>query len=506
MAQDDAYIGRVLEGKYRIDTFIQKGGMGSVYAGTHLNLGRKVAIKTFHRELTEERSFVVRFLNEAKGTSRINHRNIVDIIDIGMDEEGYPFFVMEFLEGESLKSMLHRAGGRLPLHETADLMIQVLFGLNAAHQAGIVHRDMKPGNIFIAREPDGAETVKVLDFGIARFLDFELEGRGMRTETGSLLGTPEYMSLEQARGERELIDHRTDIYACGVILYQCLTGVQPMRGASHIQTLQNIASKAVPPPSSLVDTISPEVDEVVMMAMEREREKRFQDCKSFIEAMDVFYVMAPTLQASREAFLASGGKDIFRRTGRSPKQPKGAPAAAAAPPKAEAATKAETAPQSIPAASGRYAWSRKEILAEAERSRPSRSRGWIVIVILLLVALAGAAAALIYYSTRSRSEGDGPVREGVAPVKGMDENRPAVEEPVEEAPAKKAAAKKKTAPVPSAGEPKASGAAETVQGGEQKEAGGAAGDAGHQGGKPPKGKPKGYEKEKHGKGKAHKNH
>jgi tRNA A-37 threonylcarbamoyl transferase component Bud32 len=306
MPREDEKIGTVIAGKYRIDGFVQKGGMGAVFSATHLDLGRKVAVKMFHRHLTDDSSLVVRFLNEAKGTSRINHRNVVDILDVGMDDEGLPFFVMEYLEGETLKERLTRKG-RLSLVETADLVIPVLQGLQAAHLMGIVHRDLKPGNIFIAREADGAETVKILDFGIARFMELEMEGRGLRTATGSLLGTPEYMSLEQARGIRELIDHRTDIYSCGVILYVCLTGKSPLRGATQMDTIQNIAVREVPPPSSEDPDLPAHVDAVIMKAMDRDREKRFQDCASFLGAMEAFYALATTLPARRSPRFVQAG-------------------------------------------------------------------------------------------------------------------------------------------------------------------------------------------------------
>jgi tRNA A-37 threonylcarbamoyl transferase component Bud32 len=301
----EAKIGTILAGKYRVDAFIQKGGMARVYLGTHLDLGRKVALKIFHRHMVGDMSLVTRFLNEAKGTSRLQHRNIVDIIDVGTDEEGTPFIVMEYLEGETLKERLAARGGRLRPGRCADVMIQVLGGLHVAHHAGIIHRDLKPGNIFIAREADGTETAKILDFGIARFREFEAASKRVLTSTGTILGTPEFMSIEQTRGVRDKVDFRTDIYSCGVILYFCLTGSSPMKGPNTKTTLRNVAVKDVPPPSSLVAGLPPAVDTIVMKAMERDREKRFQNCVSFAKALYNFYVHDATVPAFNIVHLVS---------------------------------------------------------------------------------------------------------------------------------------------------------------------------------------------------------
>ena len=304
-AKKKVKVGETLAGKYSIDAFIQKGGMGMVYLGTHLDLGRKVALKIFHRHMVGDKSLVTRFLNEAKGTSRLHHRNIVDIIDVGTDEEGIPFIVMEYLAGETLKERLAARGGKLRPGRCADVMIQVLSGLHVAHQAGIIHRDLKPGNIFIAKDADGMETAKILDFGIARFREFEAGSKRVLTSTGTILGTPEFMSIEQTQGVREQIDTRTDIYSCGVILYCCLTGVSPMKGANQKTTLRNVVVKDVPPPSSLVAGLPPAVDAIVMKAMERDREKRYQDCASFAKALYNFYAHDKTVPAFNIVHLVS---------------------------------------------------------------------------------------------------------------------------------------------------------------------------------------------------------
>jgi len=282
-------IGTTIGGRYRIESRIARGGMSTVYLGVRVPGGGNVAVKVFHGALADDASLVKRFLNEAVGTSRLNHPNIVDILDMGMDEENIPFFVMELLDGEPLSERLRRPPFRLGLKETTDIMLQVLTGLQAAHGRGITHRDLKPSNIFLARAPDGTETAKILDFGIARFREFENDGREKLTITGTVLGTPEYMSLEQARAQRDLIDHRSDLYACGVILYRCLTGISPMKGKNRFETVRNVYKRSAPPPSTAAPNVPPQVDPVVMKAMERERALRYQDCGSFIEALRTFY-------------------------------------------------------------------------------------------------------------------------------------------------------------------------------------------------------------------------
>ena len=281
-------IGTSIRGKYKLESLIDTGGMGTVFLATHLALGKKVAVKMLHRSMTTNSGMVVRFLNEAIGTSRVSHRNIVDILDIGIDEGGLPFFVMEYLQGESLKQRLARKEERLPLEETVDIMIQVLAGLQTAHAKGITHRDLKPGNIFIAREGGGTEIVKILDFGLARFQELEAEGKAVRTDAGVALGTPDYMSPEQLRGIRDEIDYRTDIYSCGIILYRCLTGMSPFHRQSQRDTILSVLQAEALAPSFLLSTIPKEVDRIILKAMDKDRTLRYQDCATFSDAIEAF--------------------------------------------------------------------------------------------------------------------------------------------------------------------------------------------------------------------------
>jgi tRNA A-37 threonylcarbamoyl transferase component Bud32 len=281
-------IGSTIAEKYRLDTIIDSGGMGTVFVATHLDLGKKVAVKLLHRDKSSDDNYVARFMNEAKGTSRLNHRNIVDIIDVGIDTLGLPYFVMEYLVGESLKDRLSRGSLRLSLEETARIMGQVLEGLRVAHTRGVIHRDLKPGNIFIAKEEGGGEVVKILDFGLAKFKELEQEGFAVRTAEGTVVGTPEYMSPDQIIGSREELDHRTDIYTCGVILYRCVTGISPFKRKTQKDSILSVLQEEIPPPSAVMTGIPRAVDRVIMKAMARDKTQRFEDCASFIEAMKAF--------------------------------------------------------------------------------------------------------------------------------------------------------------------------------------------------------------------------
>ncbi len=278
-------IGSTIAEKYQLDAIIDSGGMGTVFVATHLDLGKKVAVKLLHRDKSKEDNYVARFMNEAKGTSRLNHRNIVDIIDVGIDTHGLPYFVMEYLEGESLKERLSRGSLRLSLEETAGIIGQVLEGLRVAHSRGVIHRDLKPGNIFIAKEEGGGEVVKILDFGLAKFKELEQEGFAVRTAEGTVVGTPEYMSPDQIIGNREDLDHRTDIYTCGVILYRCITGISPFKRKTQKDSILSVLQEEIPPPSAVMSGIPKAVDRVVMKAMARDKTQRFEDCASFIAAM-----------------------------------------------------------------------------------------------------------------------------------------------------------------------------------------------------------------------------
>lgn len=305
MAGEEKRIGNRLHGRYEILSIIQKGGMGTVFLGRHLELDKDVAIKIFHPHLAEKKEMVARFINEAKGIAKLHHRNIVSVFDIGSDSEGVPYFVMEYLKGESLRDRLKKVDP-FSVKMATDIMIQILSGLRVAHAKSIIHRDLKPGNIFLSREEDGSEVVKILDFGVAKFREIDPDRQGEITTDGSLLGTPSYMSPEQATGKKNMVDPRSDLYSCGIMLYRCLTGLNVFKGESPLETIQNILSMDPPPPSFFNDTIPKEIDAVILKAIQRDREKRYQNCESFIEALKGFYSIAGATPGEQVAKIVSG--------------------------------------------------------------------------------------------------------------------------------------------------------------------------------------------------------
>jgi len=288
-------VGDILDGRYLIKNMIAEGGMGTVYSGVHTKLGKNVAIKILKAKHIEDREQITRFMQEAQAAAELHHRNIVDVIDIGTTPDGAPYFVMELLVGESLRERM-KTHLPMPPREIGYIIKQTLAGLGAAHMRGIIHRDIKPSNIFIAREIDGREIVKILDFGISKLQKKGDDPEGNElTEDGTVLGTPLYMSPEQAAGKRELVDHRTDIYACGVILYKALTGVHPYKGRNYNEVMHSIFTSEPEKPSTLNPQISPEMEEVIMKAMARELGDRFQSAEEFASSMGAF--MVETTQA-----------------------------------------------------------------------------------------------------------------------------------------------------------------------------------------------------------------
>jgi len=276
--------GSVIQGTYRLDVMVAKGGMGVVYRGTHLRLNKQIAVKLMLPQFIQSEEQRKRFLNEAVGIARIQHRNVVSMLDVGMSDEGVPFFVMEFLQGETLRERLKRRK-LVSVGEASRIMIQTLSGVSALHAKRVVHRDMKPSNIFVAREADGSEIVKILDFGVSKFHLLEGDELQELTTTGTILGTPSYMSPEQAGGKKALIDHLSDIYSCGVILYRSISGINPFKGDNYNETIANILNAPVPPPSFFVPELTKDVDDLVLKALDRNKASRYPSCKAFIEAL-----------------------------------------------------------------------------------------------------------------------------------------------------------------------------------------------------------------------------
>jgi serine/threonine-protein kinase len=277
----DPSVAAALAGDYRILDFLGSGGMGSVFLAEQIRVGnRKVALKILHRKFSEDDEFIGRFENEAASTGRINHPNVITIYESKQAPDGTLYIAMELVEGESLTEHL-RKRGRLPLGEAVEIVTQCCKALYAAHRLGIIHRDIKPDNIMLAKDIDGGVLVKILDFGIAKLKD----STG-HTVTGSVLGTPAYMSYEQASGmSSDKLDGRSDIYSLGIVAYTALTGQTPFRADTPVGYITKHLTES---PASL-RTLRPElpaaIDAAVMKALDKDREKRYQAAMDFATAM-----------------------------------------------------------------------------------------------------------------------------------------------------------------------------------------------------------------------------
>jgi eukaryotic-like serine/threonine-protein kinase len=275
----DALSPGTVAGAYVLKKEIASGGGGTVYEAQHKVLGRRAAVKVLRRQLAASSQMVTRFVREAQAVNMIKHPSIVDIYEFDTLPDGRPFYVMELLEGTDVRSILHDRG-RFPPAEVLEILEPVCAALQVAHEHGIVHRDLKASNIFVAQS-GGKRTVKLLDFGIAKLMHPDASEAGL-TVVGTRLGTSYTMAPEQIRGDG--VDPRTDIYALGVVLYHLLTGQYPFR-AETMTDIERQHLEAPPPRPSKAAPVSAAFDAVVLRCMEKTPERRFQSAKSFLEAL-----------------------------------------------------------------------------------------------------------------------------------------------------------------------------------------------------------------------------
>ena len=270
-------VGSVLAGTYRLDELIGEGGMGAVYRGRHVLLRRDVAIKVLHPDFARDAELVKRFDREAQSAARLNHPNCVQVTEFGSTDEGMKYLVMQLLEGTELQNVLD---GPTPPERAVDLILQMLRGLEHAHGQGVVHRDLKPQNVFVTRDHEGREVLKLVDFGIAKIIggDGALE---QMTRAGMVFGTPQYMSPEQALGLE--IDARADLYAAGVLLYQIVTGKLPFNSDDPVALIRMQVSTEPPP---LPPSVPQELAAIIFRLLAKQKEQRYPDARTVRIALE----------------------------------------------------------------------------------------------------------------------------------------------------------------------------------------------------------------------------
>ena len=327
MSSEDSRVGLLVQGRYRILRKLGEGGMGSVYEGKHELIGRRVAIKTLHWQFAQNLELIERFHREANAATAVGNEHIIEVTDFGFFDDSAPFIVMEYLEGVELGALLEQEGS-LPIARAVHIVTQMCDALSAAHARGIVHRDMKPENVFLIRRSHDPDFVKVLDFGISKMRVQGEELQGSLTRTGMALGTPYYMPPEQAQGVRD-IDQRADVYAVGVILYRALGGRLPFDAATYPALMVKIMTESPASLRQLRADIPEALDRAVLKAMARDRQERFQGVEDLALALQPFAGMnqTPHMLASLRP-LPQTGSSGTPYTADSPSRPAPAPSLA----------------------------------------------------------------------------------------------------------------------------------------------------------------------------------
>jgi serine/threonine protein kinase len=300
-------IGSVIAGKYRLEELLGEGGMGAVFKATHVTVGKRFAVKLLHADVSKHPDAKRRFTQEAQAAARIGHPAILDVYDLGEDD-GSLYMVMELLVGESLAERVAR--GPLPITEALEYTMGTLIALEAAHGAGIIHRDVKPANVFLVSGAEGAAAVRVLDFGIAKFQE---AADGAKTSTGAVLGSAYYMAPEQVRAEAE-IDARADVWAVGATLYELLVGEPAHLAPTHAAVIAKIVMTPAPPVTARRPEADAKVGGIVARALKIDPDERYASAASMREAVETYLVERagtvisvppPSLSASAKARRAA---------------------------------------------------------------------------------------------------------------------------------------------------------------------------------------------------------
>ncbi|MBK8258696.1 MAG: serine/threonine protein kinase [Polyangiaceae bacterium] len=276
--------GQVVAGIYRIDRHVGEGGMATVLGATHLPTGRVVALKFLQPDTRGEDGAVARFWREARAISHLNHPNVVRIFDVGTLADDTPFMAMELLDGQPLGTRMKNLG-RMPLDVALEYTRQTCEALSAAHALGVIHRDLKPDNLFLTRGDQSGEVIKVLDFGISKTMRATVaDDQQKLTKTTDVFGSPTYMSPEQLKASRD-VDPRTDIWAIGVILHEMLAGTPPFDGRTVAEIFGAILYKPAEPLTRVRPDVPPAVEAAVLRALEKDRDKRFGSVSEFWGAL-----------------------------------------------------------------------------------------------------------------------------------------------------------------------------------------------------------------------------
>jgi serine/threonine protein kinase len=405
-------VGRILGDRYRILSRLGQGGMGSIYLAEHVTLGKQMAVKVLRPEYSRDAELLDRFQHEARAASQIGQENIVEVFDFGHTPEGEAYFVMEALDGESLARILHR-DGPMPLARAVPIFLQICRALGAAHERGIVHRDLKPENVFVLRRNGGTDFVKVLDFGIAKGPGTPDSKR--LTKAGSIIGTPEYMSPEQASSN--VIDQRSDVYAFGVLAYETLTGRLPFDGDTPLATLMKHQSDAPVPPRKLRPELPPGVERIVLRALVKRPEGRQQSMEelsvelSRLAGADLEALRAPIFGTAVSPLLT--GRTTDRRAPRASSRGETLPLGDTLPLRDLAPPAPEPAPSRPSVRVRRDTRSEVEVVSR----RRSQFALAAVLGLLFLALLSGVVAALAVRRGDEASAGVAPTASADAPLR-----------------------------------------------------------------------------------------
>lgn len=326
-------VGAILSRRYPLKRVIGTGGMGTVYETQGPEDGRPLAVKVLAVDYLQDEEIKHRFLEEGRMCQRLIHPNIVRVLDVSQAEDGSPYIVMELLEGVPL-SAYTRSGVRVPMLQAATILQGILAGLGVAHAQGIVHRELKPENVFLAREPNGAFSAKILDFGIAKVMD-AAGGMGSKTRTGVLLGTPAYMSPEQIQNAKD-VDARSDLWSAGVMLYEMLTGRVAFPAPTEYARLAAVLN-TTPPPIESVDPQLARLSAFVQLAMQKDRAQRFQTALEMARALAAAIGAEAASPAATPMSRLPDVPSVFLPPGPSPAAHSGPTIAEAAPPKMSSA-------------------------------------------------------------------------------------------------------------------------------------------------------------------------